>query len=66
MKKFIKSAIKFILSMGVCMGFVLMCGESENALIQFGWTMFWMGEMLLSGWALFKLFPEEFKEDSYE
>lgn len=59
MKKFIKA----ILTIGFIIGFVAMMGESSDKSIQYIWTFGWMAEMLLCGWGLVKLFPNDFKED---
>ena len=61
MKKFIKSVVKGLLTLGAVLGFVLMTAEHENISMQFLWTMSWAGEMALCAWGLMKLFPEDFK-----
>ena len=60
MKKFIKSVVKGLLTLGAVLGFVL-TAEHENISMQFLWTMSWAGEMALCAWGLMKLFPEDFK-----
>ena len=63
MKSLSKTALKVILSLGFFIGFVLMTGEAEDAKVQFAWTIFWLGEIWLSGWGLTKVCPEMFGED---
>ena len=63
MKKFIKSIIKAVLTLGVLIGFVCLPGESEDMKAQIIWSLSWMAEMFICGWALTKLFPEDFKEE---
>ena len=59
MKKFIKSIIKAVLTLGVLLGLICMTGEN----VQIIWSLLWLAEMLICGWALVKLFPEDFKEE---
>lgn len=61
MKKFIKSIIKAVLTLGVLLGFICLPGESEDMNAQIIWSLSWMAEMFICGWALTKLFPEDFK-----
>ena len=63
MKKFIKSIIKAVLTLGVILGLIRMTGESEDMNEQIIWSLSWMAEMFFCGWALMKLFPEDFKEE---
>lgn len=63
MKKFIKLIIKAVLTLGVLLGLIFMTGESENMNVQFNWSLSWLAEMFICGWALVKLFPEDFKEE---
>ena len=63
MKKFFKSIIKAILTLGVVLGFILLTGESENMNLQIVWSASWIAVMFLCGWMLVKLFPEDFKEE---
>lgn len=63
MKKFIKSIIKAVLTLGVLLGLICMTGECEGMNAQIIWSLSWMAEMFISGWALTKLFPEDFKEE---
>ena len=63
MKKFFKSIIKAVLTLGVMLGLICMTGESEDKNEQIIWSLSWMAEMFICGWALMKLFPEDFKEE---
>ena len=63
MKKFFKSIIKAVLTLGVMLGLICMTGEIEDMNAQIIWSLSWMAEIFICGWALMKLFPEEFKED---
>ena len=63
MKKFIKSIIKAVLTLGVMLGLICLTGECEDMNAQIIWSLSWMAEMFICGWALIKLFPEDFKED---
>lgn len=63
MKKFIKSIIKAVLTLGVILGLICMTGESEDMNEQIIWSLSWMAEMFFCGWALMKLFPEDFKKE---
>lgn len=63
MKKFIKSIIKAVLTLGVLLGLICMTGEIEDMNAQIIRSLSWMAEMFICGWALMKLFPEEFKEE---
>lgn len=63
MKKFIKSIIKAVLTLGVMLGLICLTGESEDMNAQIIRTLSWTAEMFILGWALMKLFPEEFKEE---
>ena len=63
MKKFIKSIIKAILTLGVLLGLIRLAGESEDMNEQIIWSLSWTAEMFICGWALTKLFPEDFKEE---
>lgn len=63
MKKFIKSIIKAVLTLGVILGLICMTGESEDMNEQIIWSLSWMAEMFFCGWALMKLFPEDLKEE---
>ena len=63
MKKFIKSIIKVVLTLGVLLGLICMTGEIEDMNAQIIWSLSWMVEMFICGWALIKLFPEDFKEE---
>ena len=63
MKKFIKSIIKAVLTLGVMLGLICLTGEIEDMNAQIIWSLSWMAEIVLCGWALTKLFPEEFKEE---
>ena len=59
MKKFFKSIIKAVLTLGVLLGLICMTGEN----VQIIWSLLWLAEMFLCGWVLVKLFPEDFKEE---
>lgn len=63
MKNFFKSIIKAVLTLGVMLGLICVMGECEDITAQTIWTLSWMAEMFFCGWALMKLFPEEFKEE---
>ena len=63
MKKFIKSIIKAVLTIGVMLGLICLTGESEDMNEQIIWSLSWMAEMFFCGWALMKLFPEDFKKE---
>ena len=63
MKKFFKSIIKAVLTLGVLLGLICMTGEIEDMNAQIIRSLSWMAEMFICGWALMKLFPEEFKEE---
>ena len=63
MKKFIKSIIKAVLTFGVMLGLICLTGEREDMDAQVIWSLSWMAEMFICGWALTKLFPEDFKEE---
>ena len=63
MKKFFKSIIKAVLTLGVMLGLNCMTGESEDMNEQITWSLSWLAEMFICGWALTKLFPEDFKEE---
>lgn len=63
MKKFFKSIIKAVLTLGVMLGLICVMGESDNIYAQIIWSLSWMAEMFICGWALMKLFPEDFKEE---
>lgn len=63
MKKFFKSIIKAVLTLGVLLGLICMTGECEGMNAHIIWSLSWMAEMFICGWALTKLFPEDFKEE---
>lgn len=63
MKKFFKSIIKAVLTLGVMLGLICLTGESEGMNAQIIWTLSWTAEMFICGWALMKLFPEDFKDE---
>ncbi len=59
--KAIKSIIKGILAIGMITGFILATGECET--FQAVWSLLWIAEATFCGWALFKLVPEDFKQE---
>ena len=63
MKKFIKSIIKAVLTLGVLLGLICMTGESEDKCTDHLVSLSWLAEMFICGWTLVKLFPEDFKEE---
>ena len=63
MKKFFKSIIKTALTLGVMLGLICLTGEIEDMNAQLIWSLSWTAEMFICGWALMKLFPEDFKEE---
>lgn len=63
MKTHFKSILKVVLTIAVCVGLVFLTAESGDAKSQIIWSISWMAEVAISGWALVKLFPEDFKSE---
>lgn len=60
--KTLKTILRVILTLGVAVGLILMCGQKEDGSCDLVWSLGWMAEMVISGWLLVKLFPETFKD----